>query len=94
MEDGGVGQYEVVDQGADQGHLQAGGGGEECEEDGQDGAEVPAGKDHLQELLQRGLSCAGLAIHQEGGSVVGGNLQSAFRITDQNLTADTKYFYF
>ena len=72
----------MVDQGADQGHLQAGGEGEECEEDGQDGAEVPTAKGHLQELLKRGLSCAGLAIHEEGCSVVGGNLQSAFSITD------------
>ena len=64
MEDGGVGQYEVVDQGADQAHLQAGGGGEECEEDGQDGAEIPTGKDNLQELLQWGLSSARLAIYE------------------------------
>ena len=64
VEGGGVGHYEVVDQRADQGQLHpTRAGGEGGQQDGQDGADVPASTDDLQEFLQRRLSGARLGIH-------------------------------
>ena len=57
-------RVENTDQGADQGELQTTrAGGDGGQQDGQDGADVPASTDDLQEFLQRRLSGARLGIH-------------------------------
>ena len=72
---GRVGGHHVVQQRADQGELQALRGEEVGEDDAEDGADVPASKHGLQQLLYGRLSGAWLAVHHEGGGLVGRNLQ-------------------
>ena len=76
VEGGRVGGHHVVEQRTYQGELEALRGEEVCEDDAEDGADVPTSKHGLQQLLYRRLSCAWLAgAHHEGGGLVGRNLQ-------------------
>ena len=72
---GRVGGHHVVEQRTDEGELEALRGEEVGEDDAEDGADVPAGKHCLQQLLYWRLACAGLALDHEGGGFVGRNLQ-------------------
>ena len=74
VEGGRVGGHHVVEQRTYQGELEALSGEEVRQEDTEDGADVPASKDGLQQLLYRRLSCARLTVDYEGGGLVGRNL--------------------
>ena len=72
---GRVGGHHVVEQRTYQGELEALRGEEVCEDDAEDGADVPTSKHGLQQLLYRRLPCTWLAVNDEGGGFVGRNLQ-------------------
>ena len=88
VEGGRVGGHHVVEQRTYQGELEALRGEEVCEDDAEDGADVPAGKHGLQQLLYRRLSCAWLHVHHEGGRFVGRNLQEVAQTKQDVGTGD------
>ena len=86
VEGGRVGGHHVVEQRADHAELEALCGEEVCQDDTEDGADVPTSKDRLQQLLYRRLSRAWLPIDHEGGGFVGRNLQEVAQ-TKQEVSA-------
>ena len=79
---------QMVEHGADQGELQALLGEEVGEDDPEDGADVPASEDGLQELLYRRLPGAGLAVHYEGLGFVGRDLEEVAQAEEEVTRGD------
>ena len=88
VEGGRVCGHHVVEQRTYQGELEALSGEEVRQEDTEDGADVPASKDGLQQLLYRRLSCARLTVDYEGGGLIRRNLEEVAQTKQDVGTGD------